>query len=158
MNNPNEFDFGSHEIVKVSVTGPNKKQYNLVEASADATAKYKSAQARCARFKDGEMHGVDGVGDLEPYLVSMCLFPINDKGEQATTSENFSVIRGWPSPIVAKLYDKAREISEIDRDDDIKSLLKQRANLDKLIVKLQGEDPAKNELSSTKEPSVSVTN
>ena len=157
MNNPNEFDFSDLETVKIPVTGPNKKRYHLVEASADATAKYKSAQARCARFKNGEMNGVDGVGDLEPYLVSMCLFAINDKGEQSTTSENFSVIRTWPSRIVIKLYDKAREISEIDRDDDLESLLKQRANLDKLIAKLQGEDPAKNELSSTKEPSASVT-
>ena len=141
---PEVLDFSSHQIIDVLVKGPNGKDYVLREASGDTVAKFNNARARCAQYKDGGLSGVEGLGDLEPMLVSMCLF--EDKGDGTPDPQKpvrASILRAWPGPVVKALFDKASEISELDSDKDVASLRKQRDALDKQIKQIE-EESAKN--------------
>ena len=140
-------DFSSHEIIRIPVVGPDKKSYILCEGSGDTVAKYNNARARCAKYKDGGLAGVEGAGDLEMLLVSMCLW--NDKGDGTPDPQKpvaYSVLRSWPGSVIHRLFDEAKRITEIDADDDLASLKKQRSELDEKIRQIE-EDAAKNEPS-----------
>jgi hypothetical protein len=138
------FDFGSLQLIEVPITGPDRKKYMLREASGDAVAKFNNARARCVRFQNGGMSAVDGQGDLEPLLVSYCLFEVYDTGEVATKSVPVAMVRNWPERVIRRIYDKAREISEIDQDGSLEDLKKQRDKLNEQIAKME-EDASKNE-------------
>jgi len=138
------FDFSNHQIIDILVKGPNGKDYVLREASGDTVAKFNNARARCAKYQDGGLAGVEGLGDLEPMLVSMCMF--EDKGDGTPDPHKpikGNLLRAWPGPIVKALFDKAAEISELDSDKDLSSLRKQRDAIDKQIKQIE-EDQAKN--------------
>jgi len=142
-------DFSNHQIIDILVKGPNGKDYVLCQANGDTVAKFNSARARCARYQDGGMSGVEGLGDLEPMLVSMCMF--EDKGDGTPDPQKpikGTLLRAWPGPVMKTLFNKAKEISEIDLDNDLASLRKQRDALDKQIRQIEG-DQAKNVLKSS---------
>ena len=61
---------------------------------------------------------------------------------------DIKLIRSWPNRVVKPLYDAAREISEIDAEDDLPTLKKRREELDRQIKQVEGTS-AKNELSGT---------
>lgn len=161
-----EFDFGSLELIQIGVIGPDKKRYILHEPSEDAVAKYTNARSRGAKFQDGELHCVDGQGDLEYLLVSYCLFeakpdpegpvrfPDCDMQFTADGSKpiNVNVLKNWPSRVVRPLFEKAKDIGEIDLDSDLASLRKQRDKIQRLIDRIE-RDSAKNVPSSSKESS-----
>ena len=149
VNQTDEFDFSDLKIIEVSVKGPNGKSYMLREASGAAAAQFNNARAKCAKFKDGELESVTGPGRLPLYLISLCLFNTKDDGTaNINSSVSLSVIQPWPDRVIQKLFDKSKEISEIDEDDDLESLVKQRDELNEKIAKLE-EDAAKNELESS---------
>ncbi len=160
MSDEKEFDFGSLEVIEVPVVGPDGKPYVLREANGDVAARFNNARGKCVQFRDGGMSAVDGQGDLEIFLVSLCLFHVNQNAanwnleDQSTwtadlkRSVNGPVIRSWLERVVKPLFQKAKEISEIDEAEDLKALKEQRENLDKQIKKI-GEDEAKNEQDDT---------
>ena len=101
--------------------------YQLREATADTAAKYRNAAAKTAKMVDGKFSGVGNVGDLEPYLVSLCLF---DSGGKAVPLD---LIKTWPARVVKALYTKAKTASGLDEADD----------------KTAGDAPGKGEPSAT---------
>ena len=144
-----EFDFGSLEIIEIPVVGPNGKKYILREASGEAAARFNSMRGKCAKYADGGVSEVSGVGHIPLFLLSLCL--LNTKEDETANLHSpivLSVVQGWPERVVKKLYAKALEISEIDQDDDLDSLKEQYEELGKKIAKME-EDAAKNELKST---------
>ena len=151
-----DLNFGSLEVIRIPVTGPNRKPYLLCEASGDAVAKFNNARSKTAKLRDGQVVGVDGVGELECLLVSYCLFHAQEDPNDAAgliltdpvEAENLQVIKAWPSRVTRKLYDTARKISEIDMDDSLESLHKQRDELTKQIEKIE-QDAAKNERTNS---------
>ncbi len=144
-----QYDFSSLAIIEIPVVGPDGKRYMLREASGDAVAKFNNARARCIQFKDGAMASVSGQGDLEVLLVSYCLFHTDETGAaKLNTPVDIKLIRSWPNRVVKPLYDAAREISEIDAEDDLPTLKKRREELDRQIKQVEGTS-AKNELSGT---------
>jgi hypothetical protein len=86
------------------------KPFQLREATSDGAAKFRNAAAGTARITDGKVSGVGNVGDLEPLLVSLCLFDGDGKPVP------LSVVRQWPGRVVRKLFDKAKTISGLDED------------------------------------------
>lgn len=157
----NEFDFGSLEVIEIPVVGPDKKPYILREASGDAVAKFNNARGRCVQFRDGGMSAVAGQGDLEALLVSLCLFHVVKEADEEIDMNHPELwkadlkkaltamtIRSWPERVVKPLFDKAKEISEIDEPEDLAALKEQRDKLDKQIKDLE-ESEAKNEQDDT---------
>lgn len=116
-----------------------KASYTLREATGDAACKYQNAQSAAYEYgPDGSIRSIRGMADVEPLLVSLCLF--DDRGNPVGQD----VVRGWKAPIQRTLYQRAKEISELDRDETIDSLDKQIARLQARRDKLLAEDPAKN--------------
>jgi hypothetical protein len=151
MSNPatiETFDFDSNEIIEIPVKYKGLA-YTLREADGDAACQYRNAAMRAMRYsEDGKPVGFTNLADVEPLLVSLCLY--DAAGNRVT--RDFA--RALPSKILKQLFAKAKEISEIDETDDLPGLLKQRAELDKKIAKLQeGKSAAKNEQSGTEDGS-----
>lgn len=114
----NEFDFSDLEIIEIPVTGPDKQKYLLIEADAEGAKRFKNAQSNVYVFnEDGKVVGVKNPADLEPFLVSLCLKTATDK-----KPVGLDVINKWPDRVVSKLFDKAKEISEIGKSKEAESV------------------------------------
>lgn len=80
-------------------------EYALRETSGDAAVKYDNARLNCYEYQDGKLTKVHDLADLEPLLVSLCLF---DGGGKKVPE---AVVRNWPARVQKALYIRAREIS-----------------------------------------------
>lgn len=95
------------------------RKYVLTEASCGAHVEYRNCLMRSTKF-DGNMRpsGVDGMADAEPVLVSRCLFEvkkINNEERRVPVSEK--EVRGWLARTVAPLFEMAKKLSGIDKED-----------------------------------------
>lgn len=113
-----EWDFSGLEPKFKSLTGPDGKRYEMREASGTAGKKFKNARTKGLHFAGGELSQLDGVGDLEPLLVSLCLFDITQGGEGGVSpaarplSQAF-VEQTFKASQIKKMYDYIYEISDL---------------------------------------------
>lgn len=147
-----EFDSLEPIIIPVSIKvkgksgGEETRRYFLHEGSEDVACKYQNAATRAARFTDNKVTSYEGIADIEPYLVSLCLYRADDNGQFPYDRDGrpdprklipLQTIRTWKPKIVRSLFDKAKEISNLDSgtktvadiDKEILSLQEQRARL-----------------------------
>lgn len=129
----------------------------LREASGDAAARYRNAVLKATRLNaDGKPSFVDGLADTEALLISRCLYYADDNGNLRLTPAGtpdprylvaLETIRNWPYRVQEALFDKAREISGLDRresaDDIAKRMERDQQRLDALRNGTD-EDHAKN--------------
>lgn len=139
--------FDDLAAVEIPVSIPNKdgvkEDYILQEASGDAACKYRNAMLACTQLgPEGKPSQIRGMADIEPLLVSLCLFTSERKPVQ------LGIIRSWPNRVQKKLFDKIKEISDLDESEDRDSLVKQRKAIDKQIAEIE-EEAAKNSPSNT---------
>jgi len=88
------------------------KNYVLREASGDAACRYRNAVLACAQLTpEGKAVSVRNLADVEPLLVSLCLF--DEKGNPVSVNQ----VRKWPARVVKALYEKAKEISDLDLEE-----------------------------------------
>lgn len=114
------------------------KQYVLREASTDAATKYRNAVLKSTRLdRDGHAMSLDGSADVEPLLVSMCLFEVNDKGETLNRPVNVSVVKTFPSKVTKELYDRVRAISGLGAEDTEEELEKEIKDLQERLEELR---------------------
>lgn len=113
-----DFNFSLDEqTFDLSVAGD---KYVIVEASEEAAKRYKNTAMRATKFSDkGKPSGVDGLADVEPLLVSMCLFKVGVDG--ARTPVPLATILKWPHRVVEPIYQKARELSGLKDQDEEKT-------------------------------------
>lgn len=113
-----EFDSVLLITVPVTIAG---KQYELREASGDASAKYRNAMLACSTLgPDGKPTRMDGLADVDFLLLSLCLFDVG-LGTLVPECE----VRSWPNRICEALIDELKEISgmsEKDLEDSAKNL------------------------------------
>jgi hypothetical protein len=136
------FEFSTKSIiVPVDIDG---EAYELREASGEAAVRYQNSQFEHTQLgPEGKPISLRGMANSEPLLVSLCLF----KDEKPVP---LKTITSWPAKLQRKLAAKIKEISELDVVADMKTLIKQRDDLNKQIEQLEKEgDPAKNELEDT---------
>src|SRR5215475_1087381 len=121
-----EFDPTLIEVpVKIGTT-----HYVLREADENAARVFRNAAVRGAKMNDGKVVGIDGVGDIQSLLLSLCLFEKLPTGEPKNIPVLLQVVRSWPSRIVKPLFDKAKEISQLDeKPATVDSVKKQIADL-----------------------------
>jgi len=127
-------------LIEVPVT-IGGQQYVLREANGDAACKFQNARVARYEYNDeGKLVKLRDMADLEPILVSLCLFKQEDMSPVPE-----AVIRSWPGKIQGKLYDRAKEISGLDETEDLATMEKQLVNLQKRIDKMRKVgDPVKN--------------
>ena len=124
--------------------------YLLREASGEAAVKFSNAKLKNLVLNDGKVTKVSGMADIQPLLVSLCL---TEKLSGKPVSE--ATIKSWPSRIQTALFDKAKEISEIDQDATKEGLEKIIADAQQQLAELIAkETPAKNEQSEEQAGSV----
>lgn len=138
-------------------------EYMLREADEDAACKYRNKLTASAKWgPDGKIISMGSNADVQPMLVSMCLFTkakvkLRD-GQQVERDVNVDEkeIRKWPTRIIRKIFEKIINISELAGDDTEESLQKEIDELTKRLDKLKAEkeagretDPAKKEQNDT---------
>lgn len=108
---------------KVHVGGVD---YVLRETSGDAAVKYDNARLACYEYQDGKLVRVHDLANLEPMLVSLCLFMVD-----GVTPVSDATIRVWPARVQKALYTRAREISGMN--EPVTSIEKQIELLQKQL-------------------------
>lgn len=114
-----ELNFDSIAPIEIKVTIEGEK-YILQEASGEVATKYTNARLGKIKFNDGKPNSFQGLADIEPYLVSMCLFRLDfgaDGEEIKRTPVTVAKIQSWPSRIQTKLFEEAKRISELDKTE-----------------------------------------
>lgn len=108
---PSVLSFDSLELTEIPVT-IGEARYVLREADTDTVAKYKSAMIRCSKLnKEGNPEAMDGVGELEPLLVSLCLFQENSHGVPYPNPVGRAFVGKLKGAITKKLFDTILEIT-----------------------------------------------
>lgn len=134
------FDFNDLSVIEIPVSISGKK-YVLREADEETAAIYNNARLKGIPVKDSEVVGLpEDVGGIQSLLVSCCLFHLDNNGKATSQHVDRDIVKRWPSKVVKPLFVKAKEISELDDKSDLKSLEKQRNDLDKTIRNLKEEE------------------
>ena len=120
-----------------------KDVYSVREADGDTSYKYRNKIIACTELgPDGQAKSVKDIADVEPFLISMCLFDAAGKAVPAT------VIRKFKATVCKRLYELIKEISELDdgQADDVAGLEKQLESVKEKLNKAKAkEDAPKNE-------------
>jgi hypothetical protein len=125
-----EFNFDTLAPIEVPVKIAGRN-YVLREATGEAAGKYRAASLRGAEITHDDETGqrtikrLESAADVEPLLVSLCLFDVTD-GERTVSIET---VKAWPARVQRALFEKAKEISQLDEADDLAALERQAARL-----------------------------
>ncbi len=143
-------DFDDLERIEVPVKYGGKK-YLLRECPEFGAVKMRAAAARSTRTDaNGKPVDPDGGGGFAALLVSFCLCETVGEGDQLAVKQGedgravtvpLATIDGWPSHIVATLFDKARVISQLVPDSE-EALLKQIASLQEQLEAVRAKNAA----------------
>lgn len=130
--------------VRVPVTYRGRR-FVLTE-SGDAVVKYRNASISAARMRDGKVVGLSGAADAEPILVAGCLFENADPDllPRADRPVSPAFVRGLPSRLTAKLFDRAREINGIKDEETVTKIDDQIALLQRRRAELVAEKEGAN--------------
>lgn len=87
------------------------KQYEMREMDSNQHTKYKNALISCGELgADGKPTRFQGLADLEPLLVSLCLF--DSEGYPVS----LDVIKTWPGRVVQALHGIAKHLNPDEVD------------------------------------------
>lgn len=120
-------DFGTLEEIEIPVKIKGKdgkvREYILREASGEAVVQYRNAMfQRTTLGPEGKPTKLQGFGDVEPLLVSLCLFETTANGTERNVP--VTVVKAFPGRVQKKLYETALDISDLREEDTIAELEK----------------------------------
>jgi hypothetical protein len=98
----------------------NGKEYVLLEPTEGDAVAYRNAVMKSVRMADGKMIGLVDAAEVEPLLVSKCIrevVPNPKTGVEERRPVQIQVVRGWPSKVVKRLFNDAKEMGELDEKD-----------------------------------------
>lgn len=127
-------DFGDLTPISVKVK-IGAQEYTLREATGDAEIQYRNAQLANSQLVGEKIVRMAGIADTGPLLVSLCLFDSNGNNVP------IPVIRAWPSRVKEKLFERVKEISDIDQPWVVDDLKEHISNLQKKLDKLEETHP-----------------
>jgi len=93
----------------------DKQPFILVEASGEAVVFYRNFILERTTLKDGSASKLRGIADAEPEILSRCLFKV-DGDERKNVS--VGTIKSWPNRIQKALFDRLKDISDLDVDEE----------------------------------------
>jgi len=94
-------------------------QYILREATGEAAVNYRNAMLACTQLgESGKPQSIRNLASVEPLLVSYCLYYAD--GPKKGQNVPKQVILSWKNKIVKTLYEKVKEISDLDESEDKK--------------------------------------
>lgn len=135
-------DFGELDIeIPFSV---KDEEYLLIEASGETAKRYQNKTVAGAKMVDGKVT-TTFISAADAQFILLTGSIVTSEKRDFLKEE---LIRSWPHKITKRLFKEAKRISEINENDDLDSLVKQREELDERIAKIK-ENAAKNELENT---------
>jgi hypothetical protein len=125
------------------------RRFVLTEPSEDAACRYRNACMAAARMADGKVVGVVGMADVEPLLVSLCLFELvpdpRDPGGVKRRAVPQAFVRELPPRVVKDLFTRCRALGELEERDDqpetSESLRVQIGKLQARLTELENSTP-----------------
>lgn len=108
-------EFDTLEPTRVPVRIGTTK-YILQEADEDTATKFRNLATKGMTMQDGKMSFGSGLGDMEPFLVSRCLWELNEDGSIRRQAPE-QLVRSWPSRVVKPIFDEAKRISLLDEQE-----------------------------------------
>ena len=106
---PSEYQFSS-ELISFPIT-IDGNPYTVKEATSDAVAEWRNSQMRGMKLSDGKVSGLSEVGQSEIVLVAHCVYDDRNDGNHVP----IHVVKGWPDRITSVLFDRIKEISNLDK-------------------------------------------
>lgn len=141
------FDDITRREISVNI---DKRKYILIEANGEAVIKWRNSLLKATKLgANGRPTSLEGIADSEPYLVSLCLFyadadgklPLDKDGEP---DPKFLVpvqkIRKWPNRIQKTLFDTVKDISQLNDEETVESLEKQKADLEERLAEKRNQE------------------
>lgn len=115
-----EFDI-TRTVIPIKIKTKNGiDEYELKEATGDAACRWRnSILSKTKLGPEGKPQTIVDLADSEPVLVALCLYP---KGSDKNI--NTALVRSWPARVQKALFAKAKEISDVDEDDEDKESAK----------------------------------
>ena len=102
-------DFSTLEIQEVPVIAPDGKNYVLREANGKAATEHRNAVMASVQLgPDGKAIGVKDLASIESKFVAACLW--DDRGRNPSSQ----LVQTWPARVQKQLYDKAKELSDMN--------------------------------------------
>lgn len=121
----NEFDFSEVEVQEIPVTMPDKKMFTLKEASGKVAKQHRNDLLKCTKFDNkGNVIGMTALASVEAQFVAGCLV------DQDGKNPSHYYVEGFPARIQKKLYEKAKEISDLKEEDPLMDALEQALTQD----------------------------
>jgi len=132
------------------------KEYLLREASGEDARIYNNARMRGVQMEGDKILSLpeDSAG-IPSLLVSRCLWETKDGKPTARVA--IQKVRGWPERVIKPLFEKAKDISELQDEDTEEGLYKQMADLRERMKKLKERSAVKNVLEGTEDGCDSLT-
>ena len=116
-----DFDLGEPVVIPVNIKDKDGvlRSYELREANGDSACRWKNAILQRTNLgPNGKPSSFGAIADTEPIVISLCLFDKDGKNVPV------GVIRQWPAKVQRALFEKAKEISELDEDEELKDTVK----------------------------------
>lgn len=128
-----DLDFTNLEPIEIPIPYGSVTYY-LREASEDIHKQYRSRAMKCYDTT-GVIKNPDMAAETPQWFVAMCLF--TEPGGDSKKRVDMSIVKGMPTRIVARLFDKLRKISGMDQEETPDSLRKQIEALQKQLEELE---------------------
>lgn len=149
--------FGEESLVlkQIPIT-MGKARYILREADGDTACRYQNANLERVQYSnDGKLVNIRGGADVQPFLISLCLFETDEKGEVRVSDHtkkemrvSIETIRKWPNPVMRRLFNWVKENSDLGEEEE--TVEKLRKKLEEAEKKeAEKKEAAKNDESFT---------
>lgn len=150
-------EFEDEELAEVQVKiGANR--YILQEANGDVVVQHRNAVLAYTRYNDqGGIASISGIASAEPLLISKCLYttmPVDkDKPDGPVVKSKLAgleFVNNLRHRTMKKLFNRIKEISDMNDDESVESLTNQRDELNKKIAAVkETEEKLKNSQCGT---------
>lgn len=135
--------------------------YVLCEVSEGGATQWHNKRLASTKMINGQLASLEGMAELEPLLVSLCLFqPKTDSKSDKVTDVPvpIQVVRGFPHKIVKQIFERAKLISGLQQTDTIE-IVKARIKTDTEILKRleEGEESKTEEALKNSPPDSTPT-
>ena len=118
-----KFSLERQEILVSIEGGGEVKTYTRKEADGNAAIQYRNRIMEAIRpSAEGQPTAYKGFAEVEPMLVSLCLF--NGDGQTVP----LSTIKSWPSRIQKALFNKIKAISDLDESGESETVKNEQSD------------------------------
>ena len=132
-----EFDFDLQHLEAEVPFRYEGQDYVLVVAREGDAITFRDASIRAMKSLAADKGDGAGLGSMTSLLLAMCVRKVED-GERRKVSQE--TIKTWPSPMTRRLFEKAKEISDLrELPDSKESLDAEQRSLDARRKALNGE-------------------